>query len=70
MVERAVEMVCSYMPESVADKCEDFVADYGDDIIRMIVELEMSPKEVCAALTLCATPPAVEDGRVEDMSGE
>ena len=70
MVERAVEMVCSYMPGSVADRCIDFVADYGDEIIRLIVELELPPREVCAALTLCAEPPAVEDDRVEDVSGE
>jgi len=67
MVERAVEMVCAYMPESVADRCEDFVADYGDEIIRLIVEMELGPREVCAALTLCATPPpAVEEAGMFD----
>ena len=55
MVERAVEMVCSYMPEAVSDRCVDFVQEYGDEVIRLIVDLEMNPKLVCAALTLCET---------------
>ena len=55
MVEHAVEMVCSYMPEAVSDKCVDFVQEYGDEVIRLIVDLEMNPKLVCAALTLCET---------------
>ena len=75
MVERAVEMVCAYMPDSVADRCEDFVAEYGDEIIRLIVEMELSPREVCTALTLCHphAPPkpayaALRDDSVEDAS--
>jgi len=55
MVERAVLMVCSYMPSSVADKCEDYVYKYGDEIIKMIVEMEMDPDEVCSELGLCST---------------
>jgi len=43
------------MPESLADKCEDYVYKYGDEIIKMIVELEMDPDQVCAALGLCST---------------
>lgn len=53
MVERAVQMVCSYLPESVADQCEEFVDNYGDEIIKLLTETELSPKEVCSALTLC-----------------
>ncbi len=34
MAERAVQMFCSYLPESLAEKCEKFVDDYGDEIIR------------------------------------
>ena len=29
------------------------MAEYGDEIIRLIVEMELSPREVCTALTLC-----------------
>ena len=46
------------------------MADYGDEIIRLIVEMEMSPRQVCSALTLCATHNAIEDDMVEDGSGE
>lgn len=53
MVERAVQMVCAYMPETVADRCHDFVDEYGDKIIQIIVDEEVSPKAVCSALTLC-----------------
>ena len=48
-------MVCSYMPESIADKCEDYVQEYGDEIIKLIVSMEMDPDQVCAALGLCST---------------
>lgn len=65
MVERAVLMLCSYMPGTIADKCEDYVQTYGDEIIKLIVEMEMSPDEVCAELGLCpsdkSTSPAMFD---------
>jgi hypothetical protein len=46
-------MLCSIMPRAVSDQCEDFVSKYGDMIIKLIVEAEMNPDEVCAALALC-----------------
>lgn len=42
------------MPKSVSEQCEDFVAKYGDMIIKLIVEAEMNPDAVCSALLLCA----------------
>jgi saposin len=53
MGKRAIQMACSYMPESVAEQCEDFVEEYGDEIIKLVIEAELDPKEVCTALTLC-----------------
>ena len=54
MVKHGVEMICSYIPgRSVAEKCEDFVQDYGDQIIEIIVSREIQPKEVCKELALC-----------------
>jgi hypothetical protein len=47
-------MACNLMPQSVAVPCENFVDKYGDEIIEAIIELEMNPKAVCSALTLCA----------------
>ena len=48
-------MLCAYMPDSIADKCEDYVQQYGDEIIRLIMEMEMDPDEICAELGLCST---------------
>ena len=53
--QRAVLMLCAYMPDSIADKCEDYVQQYGDEIIRLIMEMEMDPDEICAELGLCST---------------
>lgn len=53
MVERGIQMICSYMPETIADKCEDFVDQYGDQIIHLIAELELDPRQVCAEIQLC-----------------
>merc|ERR1719157_258528 len=36
MAEHAVEMLCSYMPETIEDKCIDLVQEYGDQIIEII----------------------------------
>ena len=54
MVKHGVEMVCSYIPgRSVAERCEDFVQDYGDKIIEIIVSWEVNPKQVCGEMSLC-----------------
>lgn len=37
MAERAIQMFCSYLPESVAEKCEQFVDDYGDQLVKWVV---------------------------------
>lgn len=55
MVERAVEMICAYMPQSVSDQCIDFVQQYGDQIIDLIIKAEMNPDQVCAGLSLCSS---------------
>jgi hypothetical protein len=47
------QMLCSFMPRVISDQCEDFVAKYGDMIIKMIIEAEMNPDAVCASLSLC-----------------
>ena len=56
MAEHAIEMLCSYMPETIADKCIDFVQEYGDEIVDLIIKAEMNPDQVCAAITLCTSP--------------
>ncbi len=32
-------MACSLMPETIAERCEDFVAKYGDMIIQVIIHI-------------------------------
>ena len=55
MAEHAIEMLCSYMPRTVGDKCIDFVQEYGDKVVELIIEMEMNPEQVCSALTLCTS---------------
>ena len=43
------------MPETILNKCEDFVNTYADEIIQDIIEMEMNPDEVCASLGMCTT---------------
>ena len=47
-------MICAYMPESIAEPCEKYVQQYGDEIIKDIVEMEMDPDQVCAQIGLCS----------------
>jgi len=54
MAERAVLMMCSHLPMKLADKCEEFVEQYGDAIIDLIIEAELSPQQVCTELGLCS----------------
>jgi len=63
MVEHAVEMLCSYMPETIGDKCIDFVQEYGDEVIDLIIRAEMNPDQVCSALTLCTSQYTTWDAR-------
>jgi hypothetical protein len=53
MVQRGVEMICSYMPSSIGDKCIEFVQEYGGEIIDLITKAEMNPDQICSALALC-----------------
>ena len=48
-------MICSYMPETIFEECEKYVNEYGDEIIKDIIEMEMNPDEVCSQLGLCST---------------
>ena len=45
MAEHAVLMMCSYIPfGSWADQCEEFVETYGDQIVHLIVDTELTPQ--------------------------
>jgi len=55
-VERMVQFICSYLPGTIADKCEEFVDKYGQKVIDAYVDDELQPEEVCGQiLPECAT---------------
>jgi len=55
-IERMIQFVCSYLPGTIADKCEEFVDEYGQKVIDALVDDELKPKDVCAQiLPQCAT---------------
>jgi saposin len=49
-VERMVQFLCSYLPGTIADKCEEFVDQWGQTVIDMIVQDELNPSEVCGQI--------------------
>ena len=38
------------MPGTIADKCEEFVDQWGQKVIDLIVQEELNPVEVCGEL--------------------
>jgi len=55
-IERMIQFVCSYLPGTIADKCEEFVDEYGQKVIDALVDDELKPKEVCGQIIPeCAT---------------
>ncbi|XP_028915571.1 prosaposin isoform X1 [Ornithorhynchus anatinus] len=49
----AVEKVCSILPKSMTQECQDLVEAYGKSIVELLLE-EASPQLVCSMLGLCA----------------
>ena len=45
-IEREVQFVCSYLPGTIGDKCEELVDKYGERLIDALVKEEMDPKKV------------------------
>ena len=45
-IEREVQFVCSYLPGTIGDKCEELVDKYGEKLIDALVKEEMDPKKV------------------------
>ena len=38
--------MCSYLPGTIGDKCEELVDKYGEKLIDALVKEEMDPKKV------------------------
>ncbi|XP_043912546.1 prosaposin isoform X2 [Protopterus annectens] len=59
----ALKKVCSILPSSIAAECEDFVTQYGDAVIELIVQ-EVAPDSVCSILGLCSSRKRVNLERI------
>ncbi|XP_062575849.1 prosaposin-like isoform X2 [Saccostrea cucullata] len=53
-IENALKMVCSKLPSTISQECTDFVNQYADLVINLIIQ-EGDPKMVCTALKLCSS---------------
>ena len=51
-IENALKMVCSKLPSTISQECSDFVNQYADLVIDLLIQ-EGDPKKVCTALSLC-----------------
>ncbi|XP_067928712.1 prosaposin-like isoform X2 [Watersipora subatra] len=54
-IEEALSKVCSLLPSSIRDECDKFVEKYTAEIVNLLTH-DVSPKQICALLSLCATP--------------
>ena len=60
-LERVIQFMCSYLPGTIADKCEEFVDQYGQLVIDAIVHDELEPAQVCGQLIPeCAQKPTID----------
>lgn len=53
-IRNALDKVCSYLPSSVATRCQNFVNTYAELLISILIQ-EMDPSLVCAAINVCPT---------------
>lgn len=51
-IENAVERVCSLMPHTLSEECQDYVEAYGDQVIELLAQ-EIDPAKVCQMIKLC-----------------
>ena len=51
-IKKALETLCSYLPNKYADKCVTFVDTYADMIINLIAQ-DLSPEEVTIFRKFC-----------------
>ena len=42
--------MCSYLPGTIGDKCEELVDKYGEKLIDALVKEEMDPKKVTRSI--------------------
>lgn len=52
-IEKVLEKVCSFLPDTISEQCKEFIANYSAEIIELLLE-RLDPKQVCTALKLCS----------------
>lgn len=50
----ALDKVCSKLPASLAEQCQEVVDTYGSAILSILLQ-EASPELVCSMLHLCSS---------------
>lgn len=51
-IKAVVHSICHYLPKSIKTECDNFVNQYGDAMIQLLIE-SLDPAEVCTELKLC-----------------
>lgn len=51
-VEAALDQVCSLLPVTIRSQCDQFVAQYTDLLIQLLVHVD--PQQVCTFLGVCS----------------
>ncbi|KAK7944507.1 hypothetical protein WMY93_000235 [Mugilogobius chulae] len=51
-IRKLLSEVCSLMPQSYKDKCDDFVEKYGEEIVEFLLS-SAAPQTICTLLHLC-----------------
>lgn len=63
-IEAVLDKVCSFLPKDLQSQCDDFIAQYGPDIIKLITQFA-DPKEICIDLKLCTASKSVVENMIE-----
>ncbi|RZC39950.1 prosaposin [Asbolus verrucosus] len=63
-IKRTVHNICNHLPRSVAKECNDFVNEYADTVIQLLIEATV-PSEICRMIHLCPDSDEVAAIKVE-----
>lgn len=61
-IEAALERVCNILPSSVKQECDTLIKTYFPELIQLL--LQLSPKDICSSLGLCASQGKLKGGFV------
>ncbi|XP_053383474.1 uncharacterized protein LOC123564714 [Mercenaria mercenaria] len=53
-IKSALDKVCSLLPDTISGECDEFVNQYSNIIIQLLVN-EIDPTTICTILSLCST---------------